>query len=593
MKQRIVRLSLYSIELMKNKGLMLIILSNLSLFSLNAYSVSSSSAKQYSTIDVDAIALQFEHSTLSKSERVAELEWFRQAALPYQGLKITVISEDIPTHRYESQHLAKLFTQLTGIQISHEIAGEDDLVKRLQLQLNSGLHIYDGYINDSDFIGTHTRANKVIPISDFINTDWKDITLPSLDLDDFIGIEFTKDSQGTIYQLPAQQFANLYWYRHDWFSKPEFKDDFYELYGYDLAVPQNWQAYEDIADFFTHHVREIDGEQIWGHFDYGKYEPSLGWRISDSWLSLAGVNDVGLPSGLPVGDWGIRAENCHPVGASVSRGGALNSPAAIYALEKYKFWLEQFAPPEAKTLTFRTAAQWLAQGKVAQQIFWYSAFVPTLLDENSKVIDENGNPLWRLAPSPRGKYWKAGMKSGYQDAGAWTFLHSVPNEKTQAAWLYAQFTVAKTVSFDKLLKGFTPIRHSDVQSPAFTDLEQRLGGLVEFYQSDAKHVWTPSGLNIPDYSAMAAMWWQHIGEYLYGDITAKETLFKLASRFDQHMQTLSNSSLKQCAPELNKISDPTIWLNKPGAPWKEIVEKPKGKTLPLSEVYKQWNIDAR
>ncbi|MGF1694528.1 ABC transporter substrate-binding protein [Vibrio lamellibrachiae] len=552
-----------------------------------------SSSNSDAPLTVNDVTKHFINSSLNVTERNAELEWFKEAAKAYKGTKVTVISEDIPTHRYESQYLAKIFTQLTGIQVSHEITGEDDLVKRLQLQMNSGLHIYDGYINDSDFIGTHIRTGKVVPLSDFIENEWRDITLPTLDIDDFIGIEFTKNAQGTIYQLPDQQFANLYWYRHDWFSNPDFQKKFHAKYGYELAVPQNWQAYEDIAQFFTYDIQEIDGERIWGHFDYAKYEPSLGWRISDSWLSLAGVNDLGLPSGLPVGDWGIRAEECIPVGASVTRGGALNSPAAIYALEKYKFWLENYAPPESKSLTFRTAAQFLSQGRVAQQIFWYSAFVPILLDEDSKVIDENGDPLWRLAPSPRGKYWKQGMKSGYQDAGSWTFLHSTPDRQKEAAWLYAQFTVSKTVTFDKLLNGFTPIRHSDIQSPAFTAMQKGLGGLVEFYQSDAKNVWTPSGVNIPDYSTMAAMWWQHIGEYLYGDITAKETLFKLASKFDQHMQSLSAIPMRQCSPKLNMISDPTVWLNKPGAPWKEIVEKQQGVTLPLSEVYKLWNIDVR
>ncbi|MCK6261798.1 ABC transporter substrate-binding protein [Vibrio sp. ZSDE26] len=549
--------------------------------------------EQLSSIYINDIAEFFINSSISLNERKAELDWFQTASSPYKGIKITVISEDIPTHRYESQYLAKIFTQLTGIQVSHEITGEDDLVKRLQLQMTSGLHIYDGYINDSDFIGTHIRSDHVVPLSDFVTNEWKEITLPTLDFDDFIGINFTKDAQGTIYQLPDQQFANLYWYRHDWFSNPEFQDKFKAKYGYELAVPQNWQAYEDIAQFFTVDIKEIDGKRIWGHFDYAKYEPSLGWRISDSWLSLAGVNDVGLPSGLPVGDWGIRAEKCTPVGASVSRGGALNSPAAIYALEKYKFWLENYAPPESKQLTFRTAAQFLSQGSVAQQIFWYSAFVPILLDEKSKVVDENGDPLWRLAPSPRGKYWQEGMKSGYQDAGSWTFLHSTPDKQKEAAWLYAQFTVSKTVSFDKLLNGFTPIRHSDIQSQAFTYMQTRLGGLVEFYQSDAKNVWTPSGVNIPDYSAMAAMWWQHIGEYLYGDISARETLFKLAGKFDQHMQTLSKTSDHQCAPELNMISDPELWLSRLGAPWKEITKEQKGVTLPFSEVYKRWNTDNR
>ncbi|WP_394246325.1 ABC transporter substrate-binding protein [Vibrio profundi] len=531
----------------------------------------------------------FPNSTLSAQKRQQELEWFRNAAKPYKGMKVTVISEDIPTHRYEASQLARQFTQLTGIQVIHEIVGEDDLVKRLQLQMTTGVNIYDAYVNDSDFIGTHIRSQKVVPISHYILREWKSLTLPTLEINDFIGLEFVKDSDGVVYQLPSQQFANLYWYRHDWFSRSDIQAKFEKRYGYPLAVPQNWSAYEDIAKFFTEDVKEIDGERIWGHFDYGKYEPSLGWRISDSWLSLAGVNDVGLPSGLPVGDWGIRAEECMPVGASVARGGALNSPAAVYSLEKYKYWLNTYAPPEAKSLTFRTAADWLAQGKVAQQIFWYSAFIPVMNAPNSKVVDENGEPLWRLAPSPRGRYWKPGMKSGYQDVGSWTFLKSTPQKQQEAAWLYAQFTVSKTVSFDKLLNGFTPIRYSDIESKRFSELSSQLGGLVEFYQSDAKHSWTPSGVNIPDYSTMAAMWWKHIGEYLYSDIDAQTVLNKLSFRFDSHLENLRYNPDLLCRPRLS-IAEPTnTWLNRPGSPWPKNPVQPQGITLPLSEVYEVWN----
>ncbi|MBW3695435.1 carbohydrate ABC transporter substrate-binding protein [Vibrio sp. T187] len=556
-----------------------------SLLLLSSLSISAVLAED----SIDSFVQNFSGSTLTESERSVELTWFQKAAQPYKGTKITVISEDIPTHRYEATQLAKLFTQLTGIHVIHEIAGEDDLVKRLQLQMTTGVNIYDGYVNDADFIGTHMRSQKVVPISQFISSEWQSITLPTLDIEDFIGLEFVKDENGVVYQLPSQQFANLYWYRHDWFSRPDLQKQFQARYGYPLAVPQNWSAYEDIAKFFTEDVKEIDGERVWGHFDYGKYEPSLGWRISDSWLSLAGVSDIGLPSGSPVGDWGIRAEDCVPVGTSVSRGGALNSPAAVYALEKYKYWIEEYAPPESKSLTFRTAAEWLAQGKVAQQIFWYSAFVPTMIDPTSKVVNEDGQPLWRLAPSPRGRYWQPGMKSGYQDVGSWTFLKSTPKKQREAAWLYAQFTVSKTVSFDKLLNGFTPIRYSDIQSSNFSRLAPQLGGLVEFYQSDAKHYWTPSGVNIPDYSSMAAMWWQHIGEYLYSDIDAQTTLNKLSFKFDTHLQQLSLDQKLNCRPRLTVTEPQNTWLNRPGSPWPEIKKQPKGKTLPLSEVYEVWN----
>ena len=79
-------------------------------------------------------------------------------------------------------------------------------------------------------------------------------TNPGLDLDDFIGLSFATFTDGKLYQLPDQQFANLYWFRYDWFSNPDYKAKFKAKYGYDLGVPVNWSAYEDIAEFFTNDV---------------------------------------------------------------------------------------------------------------------------------------------------------------------------------------------------------------------------------------------------------------------------------------------------------------------------------------------------
>ena len=82
--------------------------------------------------------------------------------------------------------------------------------------------------------------------------------------------------------------------------------------------------------------------------DYGQKDPSLGWRFTDAWFSMAGAGDKGLPNGLPVDEWGIRVEECHPVGSSVSRGGATNGPAAVYATTKYVDWLVSTRPPKLR-----------------------------------------------------------------------------------------------------------------------------------------------------------------------------------------------------------------------------------------------------
>ncbi len=69
----------------------------------------------------------------------------------------------------------------------------------------------------------------------------------------------------------------------------------------------------------------VEGE-VFGNMDYGKKDPSLGWRYTDAWMSMAGMGDVGEPNGLPVDEWGIRVnENSQPTGSCVARGGATNS----------------------------------------------------------------------------------------------------------------------------------------------------------------------------------------------------------------------------------------------------------------------------
>ncbi len=391
---------------------------------------------------------EFQPSTLSRAEQRQELQWFARAARPFTNLEIKVVSETIATHEYEAKQLAQAFTELTGIQVTHDLIQEGDVVEKLQSQMQSGRNLYDAYINDSDLIGTHYRYGHAINLTDWMSGDGKAVTLPTLDVEDFIGISFTTGPDKKLYQLPDQQFANLYWFRADWFSRDELRRSFRNIYGYDLGVPLNWSAYEDIAEFFTVHVKTIDGKRVYGHMDYGKKDPSLGWRFTDAWLSMAGAGDVGIPNGVPVDEWGIRVEGCRPAGSSVTRGGAANGPAAVYALSKYIEWMKKYAPPEALGMTFSEAGPVPAQGGIAQQIFWYTAFTADMT--NAKTINNpDGTPKWRMAPSPHGPYWEQGMKLGYQDAGSWTLLDSTPLERRKAAWLYAQFTVSKTVSLKK------------------------------------------------------------------------------------------------------------------------------------------------
>jgi glycerol transport system substrate-binding protein len=89
---------------------------------------------------------EFQPSTLSKDKQAAEMKWFIDAAkkLQAKGVKeISVVSETITTHEYESKTLAKAFQEITGIKVKHDLIGEGDVVEKLQTSMQSGKSIYD------------------------------------------------------------------------------------------------------------------------------------------------------------------------------------------------------------------------------------------------------------------------------------------------------------------------------------------------------------------------------------------------------------------------------------------------------------------
>lgn len=542
---------------------------------------------------------EFQPSVLSREEQVEEMEWFIRASEPFRGMEINVVAEAIPTHDYEALVLTRAFEEITGIRVNMQIMGEGDVVQALQTQLQTGRNIYDMYVNDADLIGMHFRLGRTINLDDWMAGDGAEVTSPTLDIEDFFLRTSAQDPDGGQWQLPDQQFANLYWFRKDWFDREDFQEQFRDLYGYDLGVPVNWSAYEDIADFFTNHVGEIDGVRIYGHMDYGKRAPDLGWRMTDAWLSMAGAADLGLPNGRPVDEWGIRMEEgtCNPSGASVSRGGATNSPAAVFAIAKWDEWLREYAPPGAADLDFYQSLPALSQGNVAQQIFWYTAFTASMVEPReagNNTVDEEGYPLWRMAPSPVGPYWQEGMQRGYQDVGSWTLLDMTPLERRQAAWLFAQFASSKTVDLKKSHVGLTFVRDSTIRHESFTERAPKLGGLIEFYRSPDRYQWTDTGVNVPDYPRLAQLWWQNIGDVTAGTFTAQEAMDRLAGEMDDLMARMqaadeSANAYSGCGPRLNEAQDEEHWLSQPGAPWAKLDnEKPQGETVAYDDLIRVW-----
>jgi hypothetical protein len=51
-------------------------------------------------------------------------------------------------------------------------------------------------------------------------------------------------------------------------------------------------------------------------------------------------------------------------------------------------------------LDFSSEGSYLGRGDVAQQIFWYTAFISDLIKPDLLVVNPVGTPKWRVVPSP-------------------------------------------------------------------------------------------------------------------------------------------------------------------------------------------------
>jgi glycerol transport system substrate-binding protein len=305
-------------------------------------------------------------------------------------------------------------------------------------------------------------------------------------------------------------------------------------------------------------------------------------------MSIAGMGDKGLPNGMPVDEWGIRVEDRVPVGASVERGGAINSPAAIYALTTWIDFLNKYAPPESLHLDWLNFGALPARGDIAQTWYWthiYAALNPEYSKIGSPVCNKQGEPLWRIAPVPRGRYWEEGMKIGYQDAGSWTLPNDTIGAKRHASWLWAQFCISKSVALKKFIAGVTPVRKSTLFSEYVSRNKDRYGGLIEFTRSSVRKNFTDSGPNVPHYPTLSKLWWENIAKAIKGEISAQQALDSLASQIDEKM---ANLSMAAYSPDLNERSDYQYWLDQPGAPKPAIDQEPEPMTIQYEDLLEQW-----
>ena len=115
--------------------------------------------------------------------------------------------------RYEARTLARAFSEITGIRLRHDLLQEGDVVEKIQTQMQSGRNVYDAWVNDSDLIGTHFRYQQAVPLTDWMAGEGRDQTLPTLDMEDFIGRSFGTGPGRQAYQSMTSSLRPIWFPR--------------------------------------------------------------------------------------------------------------------------------------------------------------------------------------------------------------------------------------------------------------------------------------------------------------------------------------------------------------------------------------------
>ena len=235
---------------------------------------------------------------------------------------------------------------------------------------------------------------------------------------------------------------------------------------------------------------------------------------------MAGMGDTGEPNGLPVDEWGMRVnEKSQPVGSCVAAAARPTGPRRSMPSTRRSSGLRTTRRRRPMGMTFGEAGRCRRRATSPSRC---SGTRPLPRDGPARpaVMNEDGTPKWRMAPSPHGAYWEEGMKVGYQDVGSWTLMKA------------RRWTGPRPRGF---MPSSSPPRPWTRKKPCRADLHPRvdrsttkaspsaprLGGLVEFYRSPARVQWSPTGTNIPDYPKLAQLWWQNIGDAMSGAKTPR------------------------------------------------------------------------
>src|SRR5262245_23170649 len=146
------------------------------------------------------------------------------------------------------QELVNEYTKETGVKVTVQTTPWSDFQTKTFAELNAHGDAYDLVVGDSQWLGAASTGGPYVDLTDFVN---KNNVLKVMTPATVKYYSEYPGNSGKYWSIPLEGDANGWAYRKDWFEDPKEQAAFKAKYGYDLAVPKDFNQLIDIAEFFN------------------------------------------------------------------------------------------------------------------------------------------------------------------------------------------------------------------------------------------------------------------------------------------------------------------------------------------------------
>lgn len=317
------------------------------------------------------------------------------------------------------------------------------------------------------------------------------------------------------------------YFRKDLFEDEKNINEFKAKYGYDLAAPDTWKQYRDIAEFFNNR-KGPDGKTLAGTVEVFSMGNQQFWNLFSRASAYTNHPD----------NKGSQFFNPETMKAQV------NNPGWIRAVEEYVD-IRQFCPPDSMTYTLEEMRKMFAGGKAAMTVEWGDT---GQISADKKQSSIRGNVGYFILPgthdvwnykTQKWDHMKNVHKAPFLAFGGWVGSVAKSSAKKDAAWDYIMWYGSPANSLHDVVTsgtGINPYRLShftniDAWTKAFP--RKAASEYLGVIRSSLDSPYTALDLRIPGFHEYTKSLEIQLTKALKKEITARQAMDNVAGEWEK------------------------------------------------------------